>query len=532
MLILKYIIKNELNRELNNIIKEMKSRLDLNIPKKLVFLLVLVYQNTFIFMLLLIISNLNNQVLINWILGISCLFNIILPSTIARNLKTKVEESPVLPLLITSGMNKKRAQNTVVLTELIDFWIHNGTIEAISMWIFIIKFRIYGLFLAIPWIILVSIIFVLTVYKQNGLNMRCKSSIILYVFELIISIIISINMFKICIISINKISIKNIYDAQMLKSFSENYIKEVVSRFSNLLYDTKIYIGIFVLTIMYICFKKLANCSFCNEISKSILSKSKQSFIFYNNIFFKNIFVKRDIKIIFNIMKKIDINEFFIIIPSGITFVVGTYLLYLFNSYNGYVILIALDFILWISMYRFCNYIITKVPIFHISSECRNIDLIKFSKKYTYKDLIISKHILLLLFSSPIILTVIIEKFILAISYNLSMVVIALSLINSVFIFLACIFVVLRWTIVAPNFSYENIFMIKQDSFDNQIVKQFMQVPVRMITIFLSVSFTFVNIVQVEYNRVFISIFYILSYLVIVSILVAFAWRKKYEFTR
>jgi hypothetical protein len=245
-------------------------------------------------------------------------------------------------------------------------------------------------------------------------------------------------------------------------------------------------------------------------------------------LFKNNFFVKRDLQIIRMIFEKLDINSYFLYFPSELIFIMFLCTFYFMKNETSSMILISIDFLFWVATYNFFSILIQKIPIFHISSELKNVELIHFSS-YKLKDLIVSKHLLLALFGLPFLCIALLTKLILLLFYHLPIVEFLLGSINSFLLFTMCLFVSLRWTLVLPKFTWTNIFMIRNDQFDTQIIQQFTTIIYRIIFLFLSFSFSFVNITSIHYTTSMISCYFVLSYLILFLLFLIFTWRKNNE---
>ncbi|OYO94980.1 hypothetical protein CG709_12270 [Lachnotalea glycerini] len=94
------------------------------------------------------------------------------------------------------------------------------------------------------------------------------------------------------------------------------------------------------------------------------------------------------------------------------------------------------------------------------------------------------------------------------------------SIINTFGILLICLVLTLRWTTIFPKFSWSNIFMIRQDNFDAQILQQFLLIPSRIISLFFTISFVFVNVIDFYFTISATFLYYILSYISIAIIFI------------
>lgn len=522
--ILKWLIKDEFNHEFHPLMIEIKNKLNIKVSKIALFFILLVYQYAFIFLLLLLLYNIRNSGMFNILFVLAIIFNLILPSTIARTSVARIEENPIFECLLMSNISSNRSKTIIIVSELVNFWIHNFSIEFLTIWLFWVKFRLIGIIYGLLWIVVVSFVFLGILAKKSDINRFNINSIIIYVFDMVLGGFIAFNIFKIFIGTLNKISLEEFFKPHGLSAYTKKYIYNIVSVFKSNINYFIFYLLIFV--IVFILLKVISNKIYnskAENIKDFLINK-------YVNILLKfttNFFVRRDLKRIFNIIYKLNINIFTIIFPFGIVFLSIAYLFYIFNNEQTYSILIALDFIFWTAIYQFANLLVQKIPIFNISSELRNIELIVMSDK-SIKQLVQSKHILLAIFCSPIMVFFVIEKLTLLFMGG-HLLIILLSILIDIAIFAICIMLTLKWTLILPKFSWENIFMIKQDNFDSQILQQFLLVPSRIVTIYFAISFMLVNVVAIRFNISFISLYYILSFMGISIIFLLVKRRKKNE---
>ncbi|GAA5357087.1 hypothetical protein SuUB36_18910 [Streptococcus uberis] len=244
----------------------------------------------------------------------------------------------------------------------------------------------------------------------------------------------------------------------------------------------------------------------------------------------KNFWVYRDLRQIFNIITKVDVNPLLLIFPSGIFFIITSCLYYFIRMESHIKILISLVFISWVTLYQYNSFLIQKIPIFNISSELRNCELIKMSK-HSIEELISAKKILLCLFSLPILLCVWSIKLLL-LPAGINPIILALSVITDMLMCYVSITLVLKWTYIMPNFTWKNIFMIKQDNYDQQMIQHFLLIPGRLITLFFSISFIFVNIVKIDFSIPSLILYFILNIITLSALLFIMKRRVRDEIKR
>ncbi|PXV91040.1 hypothetical protein C8E03_10447 [Lachnotalea glycerini] len=512
--LLKWIVKNEFNHEFNFLMNEIKKRLNIKVPRIMLLFIVIIYQYTFIFLLLLICYKIKDSKIFIILFIITSIFNSILPATIARSSQSRVDEHPIFDYLLMSKLSIQNSKRIIILSELANFWIHNFSFEFITIWLFFIKFKMIGLLYGFFWIIFTSFIFVKVINKKNKIRKLELNSFSSFTINIILSGFLSYCIFYIFIGTINKISVNEFFNTNCLKIFVSSYLTNIV-----IAVKEKGIRFILILLLLFVCLMIF------KWIIKAFIIINKTKILFLRTYLQKiyklsnNMFVKRDLKIIFNILPKLEMNIFSLVLPFGIIFIVIGFVFYMIQGEDVNSILISQDFIFWISSYQFSTQLVQKIPIFHISSELRNIELLNFSKTKTIKDLIESKHILLAIFNLPILIVMIIIKFLLLL-WGINPFILLASIINTFGILLICLVLTLRWTTIFPKFSWSNIFMIRQDNFDAQILQQFLLIPSRIISLFFTISFVFVNVIDFYFTISATFLYYILSYISIAIIFI------------
>ncbi|MDR0615067.1 MAG: hypothetical protein LBF82_03830 [Lactobacillales bacterium] len=520
------IIRNHFNQEFYTTEKEVAKKLNLHLSKKWLFPIMLIYQNAFFFLLLIILVKIKDSAFFLPVFALCTLFNFLLPLTMGRTNREKLAENPAFLCLQLSDFSENQVQKILAISELANFWIHDFGFEFISMWLFMIKFKWLGVFYSILWMIYVSCAFLYSLRKKNNIYFR-SNSFISYLFETILTGLFSCMIITIIIAPIHKISLAQFVHSTSLKKFSMNYLSTVLKKMVILLHYPWLYITILIALFSLIIINVIVTHQ--KKGTKNCINALFRWYQLLNKRLFKNnIFVKRDLQIIRMIFEKLDINSYFLCFPSELIFIMFLCTFYLMKNETSSMILISIDFLFWVATYNFLSILIQKIPIFHLSSELKNVELIHFSS-YTLKDLIVSKHLLLALFGLPFLCIALLTKLILLLFYHLPIVEFLLGSINSFLLFATCLFVSLRWTFVLPKFTWTNIFMIRNDQFDTQIIQQFTTIIYRIIFLFLSFSFSFVNITKIHYSTSMVSCYFVLSYLILFLLFLIFVWRKNNE---
>ena len=524
-LILKMIIKDEFNHEFHPLMNEIKSKLSIKVSKVTLFFILIIYQYALIFLLLLLFYNMRNSSLFILISILIAAFNLILPATIARTSQSRIEENPNFECLRMSKLPLNKSKKIIIFSELINFWIHNFYIEFLTIWLLFIQFKAIGLLMGVMWLIIVSAVFLKILMKKSDINGFNTDSIAIYLFQLVLGAFVAYNIFEIFVATLDRLSLNQFFDVDILSDYAKNYLQNIIIAFKSRVWCGLLAVIIFVVVYAFIrLFISRIELKKMDLLKEAVIAKFINITIKITN----NIFVKRDLKRIFNIMLRLEINIFMVIIPSGIVFISAAFYFFITSNMEPTAVLIALDFILWAALYQFSNLLVQKIPIFNIASELRNIEIIKMSNKGIGK-LINSKHILLFIFNIPLLLIIIFGKVIL-LFMGINPIIVLLSLVNNFGMLIVCLLLTLKWTLILPKFSWTNIFMIRQDNFDTQILRQFLLVPSRVITLFFIISFVFVNIVNVEYDVYFVFLYYILSSIGILIMILLLKRRKENEY--
>lgn len=527
-ILLKWIIKDEFNHEFHPLMMEIKKKLNLKVNTVSLFFILLVYQYAFIFLLLILMFGIRTSNLFMFALGVISVFNLFLPRTIARTSVQRIGENPVYECLVMSDLSLNQSKWIMIFSELGNFWIHNFSFELLSICLFIIKFRGIGIIYSIIWVVIVSFIFLKVLIKKADIHHSIvySHSLRTYIFNLIVVGVIAYNIFDIFVRTLSKISMSEFFEPRGLSKYARDYVSRIINVFKEKsFYLLMTALALFILYMLIRLWVQKIHLLKIEVLKDSILKK----YIAFISKITKSTFVNRDIKLIFNILSKLEINVFTIVFPSGIIFMLVAYVFLVLNSSNQYATILSLDFIFWTVIYQFASFLVQKIPIFNISSELYNIELIIMSNS-TMRLLIKSKHKLLAIFCSPLLVLILIEKISL-IFMNCNPLIILLSLVINIGIFAICIILVLKWTLILPNFDWDNIFMLKQDNFDSQILQQFLLVPGRIVTLYFSISFVLANIVSINYEISFMLLYYSLTLIGIIIMYILLSRRNKNEIT-
>jgi hypothetical protein len=106
------IIRNHFNQEFYTTEKEVAKKLNLHLSKKWLFPIMLIYQNTFFFLLLIILVKIKDNAFFLPVFAICTLFNLLLPFTMGRANREKLEENPVFFVFTAFRLFRKSSQKT------------------------------------------------------------------------------------------------------------------------------------------------------------------------------------------------------------------------------------------------------------------------------------------------------------------------------------------------------------------------------------------------------------------------------------
>ena len=513
--LIKYNFLNTLTHEFYNVSVELQNKLSLNIPIKFIFPLAFIYQNTFVFLILLFLFHIQNTTMFDIVLILFSVFNLLLPITLARTERNRLTHHPSYQILQIGELNRKDSLNVLLYSEILNFWVHNFMLQFISIFLFLVKFGYQGIPFVFLWIIIVSYLYKKYLIKHQKIRIKIKTA-----FNYLNGQILNIS-FTILIIQPKKMEFKYFLSGANIRKYFQHYFQQIgqntISTFEN--YQMIIYICI-ALFIYILC-----SYFFGDMILKKI-DDFKKMFLLKS----KNIFLKRDLNIINNTINEFNISKYFLILPIGTLILLVVAIIYIFNYNSSIITLISIDALYWVILYQTSAYIIRYLPVVNISSELRNINLIYFSERYIVNDLVKSKYILLFLFTSPIIIVNLLIKIFLLIFNDLTLINFILSTILTVLLTATSYVVSLKWTLIGPKFNFENLFMIRQERFDTQILQQFTIIPFRIITIILGFSFFVVNFIKIKITSNMFSLYSILCIFICLLFILMLSRRYNNDF--
>lgn len=520
----KYIVKNAFNHEFNGIIKDFENKLNLNIPKFLVIPGVLIYQYTFIFLILLVLYSFRNTNVVWILLLVSIIFNIILPTTIARCESGNIlRDNPAASILRLGSISEANVTRIISLSELGIFWIHNVTYESITIWLLFIEFKTIGIVIGITWIFLVSAVYLLVLQRQS-INKQSMNPFILIIINFLISIVSVQFILTIFFDTLPKYNVGTLLKSSTLRNLLPNYVHNIQWEFYSIIHSNLFIFEILLfgltLSLLYIIGNVMPNnlndgIKNLNGLRYYVLSKLTN-----------NIFVHRDIRMVDNIIEKLILNKIYLYLPNGLLFLVSIFAILLIKHTPVETVEISMNFIFWVVVVQSGNLLVRNIPVLHLDSELKNIDLITLSKQYFIKDLQIGKYLLLLTYVSPLLIIMVMEKIFL-IAYGGNIIYVLLGLIFNTIAFFAATFISLRWTWTTPKFTWENIFSIRQENFDKQILQQLFAIPNRLITSTMAFCFLVVNMITYRHISLGYMGLYYGTITMIITLVITILWKRE-----
>ncbi|PEN93482.1 hypothetical protein CN553_18580 [Bacillus cereus] len=185
-----------------------------------------------------------------------------------------------------------------------------------------------------------------------------------------------------------------------------------------------------------------------------------------------------------NISQKI-----FLIAPPAISSVIGLtiFLIPNLSSYSSFVL--AFWFICWIVLSQTIWLWLWNYPILHPASELRQIDLVKLSPHLTVKQYMDSKRKLLYILLLPLQCTISIVFILSILILKGSIFEMIVGIIGSWILFFVSSILSTYWLQLCSRFDYENIFMIRLDTYESKILQYFFAIPKRILNGALFVVF-------------------------------------------
>ncbi|MGR5897488.1 hypothetical protein ACT7C8_00795 [Bacillus cereus] len=146
-------------------------------------------------------------------------------------------------------------------------------------------------------------------------------------------------------------------------------------------------------------------------------------------------------------------------------------------------------FICWIAISQTIWLWLWNYPILHPSSELRQIDLVKLTPFFSEKQYMESKRKLLMLLLCPLQLIISVIFMIGFIIMDGSILELCIGIIGSWLLsFVSCILST-YWLQLCSRFDYENIFMIRLDTYETKVLQYFFTIPKRIINGLLFIVF-------------------------------------------
>ncbi|KZE06703.1 hypothetical protein B4117_1767 [Bacillus mycoides] len=519
-IIVKNIILDQIRQDFAGLTKQIKEKLGIQLPNLLSWTIMMLLQNTLLLFFAFFFESITDTLFKSFIVLIVLLFNFILPSSMARQNLNRVSSNPLNDLLWQSSYNRNQLLNFTLLAELIIFWLHEFTLQSVALYV-IIKGSpnwAIGLALMLVWILLISSIYFLKLKKMILDSWGTQVSISKYseAFYLVKVAVSGLFIWLICkllFLPLIKEPISNdIYKQGLVKvseTFSDHAKYIFIDRIQSVtkwFYLESIHSGWFygilgTLVVAYICtatyyFHSYSNkTKFIKNKNSIYLTNSKSAiFKFYRwvskLVYPNNPWIYRDLIILERITLHTNISQkIFLIVPPAISSVIGLtiFLIPNLSSYSSFVL--AFWFICWIVFSQTIWLWLWNYPILHPASELRQIDLVKMSPHLTVKQYMNSKrkllYILLLPLQCMISIVFILSIFILEGSI-FEMIV---GIIGSWILFFVSSILSTYWLQLCSRFDYENIFMIRLDTYESKIMQYFFAIPKRILNGALFVVF-------------------------------------------
>ncbi|MDS0933502.1 hypothetical protein WL278_12910 [Staphylococcus caprae] len=498
--LIKYNFQNTITHEFYNVSVELQKKLSLNIPIKYIYPLAFIYQNTFIFLILLFLFHIQETNVFSIVFILITIFNLLLPITLARTERNRLTSNPSYQILKLGELNNKESLDILLYSEIINFWIHNFMLEFITIFLLLVKFGYKGIPFIFLWILIISYLYKRYLLVNQKVTYKPRTAF-QYLSSQLINLSLTVFIFSVLINPSKKIALTNFFSGDNIRNYFQHYFQKIESNILDIFGNYITYIYIFIAVFIYI----LGSYFWGSTVLKQI-EKIKQHFLRKNN----NVFLKRDINLINNTISQFNVSKYFLILPTATLFLLSVAIIYIINHNDSNIILISLDTLYWVTLYQTITYIIRYLPIINISSELRNVNLIYFSEKYQINDLIRAKYTLLFLFTSPIIIINLLVKTFVLFFTDLTLVNFILSIISTLLLTVTSYIVSLKWTLMGPKFNFDNLFMIRQERFDTQILQQFTIIPFRIITIILGFAFFVVNFINIHISSNLFSLYLVL----------------------
>ncbi|MEN8648829.1 hypothetical protein ABFE25_30200 [Bacillus toyonensis] len=495
--------------------EKLRTKLGLKLPILLNWIIIILSQNIFFLFFVFFFESITNDTARNWIIFAVLLFNFILPSSMARQNSNRISNNPLIDTLWQSQYNQNQLLNVTLLAEVIMFWAHEFMLQAMGLYV-IIKISpnfIICAFSIISWILLISSIYFSklrkTVLQSWGSEVRIVQNT--EIFYLLRVILISLGIWlisKTLFLPLIKEPVpSNTYNQGIFKTFStfSKHLELVfINHFQGLLkivhYDWMYYIFgavIFcylVMTAFYLIYYS-NKMNFTEKRTTLTLEKSTSYiFKFYQWIgklvYSKNPWIRRDLIILERLTIHTKISQkTFLLIPPAFCSIMGLSIFFIENIDNYTNFILGFWFVCWIAISQTIWLWLWNYPILHPSSELRQIDLVKLTPYFSDTQYMECKRKLLMLLLWPLQIIISVIFVIGFIIMNGSILELCVGIIGTWLLsFMSCILST-YWLQLCSRFDYENIFMIRLDTYETKVLQYFFTIPKRIINGLLFIVF-------------------------------------------
>ncbi|MED2762571.1 hypothetical protein P4283_10810 [Bacillus thuringiensis] len=514
-IILKNIILDQLRQDFSGVNEKLRTKLGLKLPTLLNWIIIILSQNIFFLFFVFFFESITNDTARNWIIFSVLLFNFILPSSMARQNSNRISNNPLIDTLWQSQYNQNQLLNVTLLAEVIMFWAHEFMLQAMGLYI-IIKLSpnfIICAFSIICWIVLISSIYFSklrkTVLQAWGTEVRITQNI--EIFYLLRVILISAGIWlisKTMFLPLIKEPIpSNTYNQGIFKTFStfSKHLELVfINHFQELLkaihygwmyyiLGTVIFCYLVMTAFYFIYYSNKMN--FTEKRTTLTLEKSTSYiFKFYQWIgklvYSKNPWIRRDLIILERLTIHTKVSQkTFLFIPPAFCSIMSLSIFFIENLENYTNFILGFWFVCWIAISQTIWLWLWNYPTLHPSSELRQINLVKLTPYFSNIQYMESKRKLLMLLLCPLQIIISVIFVIGFIIMNGSILELCIGIIGTWLLsFMSCILST-YWLLLCSRFDYENIFMIRLDTYETKALQYFFTIPKRIINGLLFVVF-------------------------------------------
>lgn len=550
LIILKTILLDQIRQEFAGILDNIKKKLGIRLPNWINWSLAILMQNSLVLFIAFFLENFQDTPF--WLIAVILIliFNLILPTTMARQNAIRISEHPLQFLLWQSPYDTKRLLFIWLTAETIMFWIYEMMFELTALYILIriAPNWITASILVIVWLTFVSIIYYVVLQREILKKWGYKIVVstrheLFYLFRLsIIAVFAGFIIQKILLpFTLHPIS-SDVLQQDLREGFSvfiqyfkKNLLQQSESLWNLILHNIEINIALFILCailIGWIVTKYLFSSIQIRYYHSAHIKDTSNNWIFtfYHWLscvcFPKNIWIQRDLLLIdrLRVYTRMPV-RFTLFFPPALASVIAFTVL-LPYSVPATSFSICFWFIGAFTLYQTAWLFIWNHPILHPSSELKQIELVYLSPIYQVGDFMQSKIklMMILLFPFQLILSFLFTCGIILSKGSWTNWVIGLIGLWMLF-FVISIFST-WWLALGSRFDYPHIFAVRMDTYEARLVQFVYNIPKRVITIGLFIVFfiSFFSDHQLD-QKIFYDVFLIL--LLILAIAFYVFWRIK-----